>query len=330
MPGVVMVGSETQQSSRRAFTTLAVAAAAAGVASEAKAQYASGEGHYVPYNCNETSIFGVTGGGPIFGYTCNPVSDNSLLTLLLNFEYLEASYYAYATTGYGLPVADQGGQPIGVMNGAKANLTDPTVAAMAQQLANDERSHVELLRRTIIATSRVPASLPGIDFQLGFTAIMQQAGLVASGQTFNAFANDTNFLLGAYILEDLNVSLYRGVANFVSKPYLDLVTGMLATEGYHAGIVRSLCFTAGLANQTNAISHARSTLDGSAGTPMQGNDHGVGTSAQPSVVDADSSSIVASRTQVQAIDIVFSVANATSPTLGFPQFFFFTGLSNPT
>ena len=128
--------------SRRAVAKMLVGAAAVGVAGKAQAQYASGSGRYVPYNCSETSQVN-TLPLPILNYTCNPVSDISLVTLMLNLEYLEASFYLYATTGAGLPASDQGGQAVSVSGGRKASLSNPTVVAYAQQLAADERNHVE-------------------------------------------------------------------------------------------------------------------------------------------------------------------------------------------
>lgn len=315
--------------SRRRFGQGLLGAAAIGAAGSAKAQYASGSGRYVPYNCTATTAIN-TGFLPATNYTCKPVSDISLLTLALNLEYLEASFYLYATTGVGLVAGDKGGTPGNVFNARQATLSNAVVAAYAQELAAEERQHVETLRNRIIALNMVPVSLPNIDFGAGFSYVMQQAGIVASGATFDAFANDGNFLLAAYVLEDLLVSAYRGAIPFIANPAtLDFVGGLLGAEGYHAGILRALLFTMGAGSTTNAISHVRSVLDGTVGTPAQGNDHGVGTLTGPSIANVDGSAIVEGRTTQQIVNITFDAATQTSPTLGLPSYFFPNGLSSP-
>jgi hypothetical protein len=320
----------TLNASRRSFTKLALGAAALGASGEAKAQNMSGQGVSVPYNCYATSSF-LAGGLPRIDYTCNPPSDLSQITLLLNLEYLEASYYLYATTGNGLPVGDLGGQAYSVIGGSKVSFVSPVVAAFAQQLAGDEQKHVEFLRNTIIAAGRVPASIPSIDFTTGFTAIMQLAGLIPFGQTYNAFASDMNFLLGAYVLEDALVAAYRGtLTSLVNPAYLDKLAGITATEGYHAGIVRALLFDAGASDTTNAISVARNVFDRNYGTPFQGNDHGVGTLAAPTITDGDGNSIIEGLTNLQAINVFTNTIALSSPTAELPAYFFTAGLSGPT
>lgn len=306
-----------------------IGAAMIGAAGSARAQYASGSGRYVPYNCTATSSVN-TGSLPATNYTCKPVSDLSLLTLALNLEYLEASFYLYATTGVGLGAGDKGGQPGTVFNARQAALSNPVISAYAQELAVEERQHVRALRNAIVASNMVPVSLPDIDFGAGFNYIMQQAGIVSSGTSFDAFANDSNFVLAAYVLEDLLVSAYRGAIPFIANPRtLDLVGGLLGAEGYHAGILRALLLTMSASSTSNAISHVRSVLDGTAGTPAQGNDHGVGTPAAATLSNTDSSAIVEGRTTQQVVNITFNGAAASSPTLNLPRYFFLSGLSSP-
>lgn len=315
-------------SSRRRFTQALLCTAAASAAGGAEAQYAGGTGRVIPYNCKATQEI-QTGSFPAYNYACKPVSDLSLLTLGLNLEYLEATFYLFATTGAGLPASQKGGQPGTVSGGRNATLTNPSVSALARELAIEERQHVDVLRNTIVSMGMVPVSLPSIDFDAGFNYIMRQAGIVGPNATFDAFANDLNFLLACYVFEDLLVTLYRGAIPLIaSKPTLDLVGGLAAAEGYHAGIVRTLLFAMGESG-TNAISYVRSVLDGSAGTPAQGNDHGIGTLRAPSLVNADSFGIVEGRSTRQIVDITYDAAADSSPTLRLPRYFFTQGLSSP-
>ena len=100
---------------RRTFlTTLGIAGAAASV----------------------TALTGCSNDGPITTPGITP-SVMDVLNFALNLEYLEASFYAYVSTGSGLPAADMGGSPGSVSGGAKVNFTNPRIASLASQLATE-------------------------------------------------------------------------------------------------------------------------------------------------------------------------------------------------
>ena len=236
--------------------------------------------------------------------------DIQILTFALNLEYLEASFYNIAATGQGLNGADRGGSPGVVTGGRKVNFTSPINAAYSVELATEETIHVQFLRAAIAATGSVPISMPNIDFSQSFATAAQAAGL---GSGFDAFANDTNFLLASYIFEDVGVTAYHGaLTSITNKLYLDKASGIMATEAYHAGIVRTALFVAGAASQTQAISFLRQQLTGAAGTPAQNNDHGVGTTASPTILDADGQAIAYDRTMRQVLNVVYGTPNASS------------------
>ncbi len=242
--------------------------------------------------------------------------DIQILTFALNLEYLEAEFYLRAAFGHGLSVGDRGGNPGTVTGGRKVNFSSPVIAAYAVELANEEQQHVQFLRSAIAATGAVPASAPNIDFASSFATAAQAAGL---GSGFDAFASDTNFLLASYIFEDVGVTAYHGALTAISNPlYLDKASGIMATEAYHAGIVRTALFVAGAADATNAISILRQKLTGAFGTPTQGNDHGVGTTSAPTILDADGNSIAWDRTTQQVLNVVYGNTNGT-PGLFFPS-----------
>ena len=156
-----------------------------------------------------------------------------VLNFALNLEYLEASFYLYVTTGSGLPTADMGTSPGTVTGGAKVTFVNPIVASAANQLALDEREHVEFLRTTIAAVGGTPVSMPSLNLAAG-----------------GAVTNDTTFLAAARQLEAVGVSAYIGGAQFLtsSAAALTYAAQILDTEAQHAGFIRELCITLGVAS----------------------------------------------------------------------------------
>lgn len=240
-----------------------------------------------------------------FAQTSAP-SDGDILNFALNLEYLEAQFYTLATTG---KTIDQVGVGITGPNGAaggtvtvKANamvpFSTPLLQQFATELATEEQNHVTFLRTALGANA---VAMPNIDLMNSFNALAQAAGL---GSTFDPFASESNFLLGAFIFEDVGVTAYLGAAGLISsKTYLDKAAGILAVEAYHAGSIRQRVFAAGAAAQqaATAIATTRAKLDGT------GNDDiGVGVSGgAATIVDADSNAMAFSRTTTQVLKIVY-------------------------
>ena len=73
--------------------------------------------------------------------------------------------------------------------------------------------------------------------------------MVGATGTFDPFASDDDFLLGAFILEDTEVTAYHGAAPFIrSTSVLNSAAGILGTEAYHASFIRSMLVARGQAN----------------------------------------------------------------------------------
>jgi len=234
------------------------------------------------------------------------VTDTDILNFALNLEYLEAQFYTLATTG---KTIDQIGIGITGPNGAaggsvtvKSNpmvpFATPLLEQFAQELALNEQNHVTFLR-SALGTSAV--AMPNIDLMNSFNALAQAAGL---GSSFDPFASEANFLLGAFIFEDVGVTAYHGAAGMISNAtYLDKAAGIMAVEAYHAGSIRQRIFAAGSAAQAASaqIAAARASLDGT-----NNDDIGVGVSnGAATVVDADSNAIAFSRTTTQVLKVVY-------------------------
>ena len=273
------------------------------------------------------------------------VTDADVLNFALNLEYLEAQFYSYAATGNGLPngMLTGTGQQGAVQGGRQVNFTDPIVAQYAKEIAADEIAHVNFLR-TALGTSAV--SQPAIDVSVtatsAFSNAARAAGLIGAGAAFDVYATDENFLLGAFIFEDVGVTAYKGAAPLLtSKAYLEAAAGLLAVEAYHAAIVRTTLYgkgidTPSLRTSADAISKARDSLDGGgANTTIFGIgdiDQGISSySATPinlattqaavtvsNIVPLDSNGVAYSRSASQVLNIVYLTSGAASAGGFFP------------
>lgn len=239
------------------------------------------------------------------------LSDADILNFALNLEYLEAQFYSYAATGAGLAanLLTGTGTQGAVIGGRKVNFTDPVVSQYAQEIAADEVAHVAFLR-TALGSSAVaqPAiDVGGTDPNGAFSNAARSAGLVGPGVAFDPYANDENFLLGAFIFEDVGVTAYKGAAPLItSKVFLEAAAGILAVEAYHASLVRTVLYAKGiqtpsLRTSADKISDARDSLDGA--TDL---DQGISPIGQASnIVPLDANGLAFSRTTGQVLNIVY-------------------------
>lgn len=241
---------------------------------------------------------GIVGGTPDVAHAA--LTDTQILNFALNLEYLEAEFYLAAAFGKGLADSDVTGSGTAgtVKGGKKVDFKSKLIKGYAEEIANDEKAHVKFLR-TALAGAQV--ARPEINLNSSFTAAARAAGLIKNNQKFNAFANEDNFLLAAFIFEDVGVTAYKGAAALITdKGVLEAAAGLLAVEAYHAGEIRTLLASKGFFTQANAISDARDSLDG--GTDI---DQGIRRKKEVNIVPADDNGLAFSRTPEQVLQVVY-------------------------
>ncbi len=182
--------------------------------------------------------------------TTGPYSDTDVLNYALNLEYLEAEFYLRAATGSGLAATDVSAgsaspyQTVGTVNSDNAQVI-PGMTTLEQEMLNEiayeEQQHVRFLR-SALGSAAVPR--PDIDLYY-FGPLAIAAGFATTGGAiYTPFDSFDDFLVGAFLFEDVGVTAYTGAAPLISSAgvkagYLTAAAGILAVEGYHAGYIRS-------------------------------------------------------------------------------------------
>lgn len=237
-------------------------------------------------------------GGPV-------LNDANIFNFALNLEYLEAEYYLRAAFGRGLDSSDIDGQGSTgpVFGGRPVRFGSDSIRQYAEEIALDEEAHVKFIRA---ALGDAKVARPTIDLETSFTTAARAAGIVGPNGTFDPFANGNNFLLGAFIFEDVGVTAYKGAARFIeNKDFLEAAAGILAVEAYHASEIRTILYGRGqivpsIIDTVQKISDLRDAADG--GTDL---DQGIVLDGKANIVPTDANGLAFSRTPDQVLNIVY-------------------------
>jgi hypothetical protein len=283
-------------------------------------------------------------------------SDSDILNFALNLEYLEANFYYLAAFGTTIDVANTAsmnakaltitlsgtvGTAGTVTGGSKVPFTTIPAASYATETAVEEGKHVQYLL-TALGSSAV--AQPAINLSTSFATLAAAAG-IPNGASFTPYDNDNDFLVGAYIFEDVGVTAYHGAASLLTmSANLMAATGILAVEAYHAGLIRTAINAidptgTSIAEYTNMISTLRASLSqagllGVAPSAYDSNPDDYGLANTPvslaggpnvtatRITDADPTNVIAfARNTTQVLNIVtgggaVSGTTETKPAIG--------------
>ena len=151
--------------------------------------------------------------------TSTAYTDTDVLNFALNLEYLEAQYYLRGATGFGLIAADTGGA--GTVNGGSKVPVTAAQQNILNEIAYDEQQHVRFLRTALGAAA---VGMPTIDLVNGFSSAVTAANSVTAATAalplipvaFNPFGSFDQFIVGAFVFEDVGVTAYSGAAGLIS------------------------------------------------------------------------------------------------------------------
>ena len=250
--------------------------------------------------------------------TAVAVTDVDILNFALNLEYLEAEFYLRAATGTGLSAADGGGATVTVKSGSKVTFSNTFFQQLSFELAQTELQHVRAIRATITALGGTPVAAPALNYTDAFNNVAFQAGLTS----FDPFATDYNFLIGALSFEEIGVSAYTGAARLITAPaVLDAAAGIQAAEAYHAGAIRTILAGNALTSGSSAYLTAYNSVL-QLFNKLDPNNHttlltaGSATTAS-TVVSADSTNAIAfARTTDQVLHLAYGTLPGTYTASG--------------
>ena len=223
-------------------------------------------------------------------------TDIDIFNFALNLEYLETDYYL---RGVGMTVDEVFQTSFGapVKGGRKVQFSNPVREGMIKNIAGNEVAHIRFVRAI---TGSQASQRPPIDMDAGFAAVAAAAGL----PDFDPFSNEMDFFLGGMLFEDVGISVLKGSARKLRSLTLrESAAGLLGSEGYHMGAIRSVIYKMGdtWRSRAAAISEFRDRLDG----PQDLDQPPVKVGNMSNIVPTNGNGIVFGRTPEHALNILY-------------------------
>lgn len=255
-------------------------------------------------------------------------TDTAVMNFALNMSYLCGQYYCFALFGRSL-LTDEvngfgfgGAQPGSSTGGSSVSWNDRPAELAMLEVGFDTFSNIRGLRNILRADL---VAQPDIDVSPApFTTFMRNAGVIGSGDTFNPYASTDNFLLGALLINDMMMTMYRGMIPTVVNPLvLATMSGLLTTRAAHAAAIRQMVYRRSAANQAlivqaDRISDQRDRLDGSSDVDQGLSPQVVAGQFVTNITACDANGEAFSRTPQQVLNIVYGTSAAVSRGGFFP------------
>jgi hypothetical protein len=187
-----------------------------------------------PYNIPQVQAAEIE--GALYAKASGGYSDADLLNFLANTECLESIFDTYAAFGENIP-ADlfKNGGP--VEGGRKANLSNE-MQPWIEEVALDEQGHVRMIRE-VLGERSVPC--PRVDIIGGFNQFFKRALKYNGTEDFDPYANDINFLVSMWTLEEIGATGDKGVTLLVTNPGIaNAVAGLATSASYQSGVDRAM------------------------------------------------------------------------------------------
>ncbi|EIE26901.1 hypothetical protein COCSUDRAFT_59405 [Coccomyxa subellipsoidea C-169] len=264
--------------------------------------------------------------------TLGKADNTDVFNFAINLECLEGQFYSYAAFGQYPNTSLLAGGPLAT-GGQKARLS-PAVQTIAAEFARDEVAHLAFLRKAAGAAA-VPC--PQIDIGGSFNAVIKAAlGSRAGDNVFSPYTNDVNFLLSAFLFEDVGATAFAGAIPVLTGPVATgAAAGILGVEAYHGGLLRQWLFNNGdlivqpygiqIVSFVQALSDLRAKVGG-------GKDEGITIPSatasiygpnvlnffQANIVPADIDAKIFARTPQEVLAIAYG-GDATKPGAFFPS-----------
>ena len=171
-------------------------------------------------------------------------------------------------TGQGLSVEDTSGVgPSGPVLAPKVDrlkFRNPTIKAIAEQLAHDELAHLHILRDTFTSFGLTPPARPTIDFKNSFRTLAEAAGI---DRDFDPFESERDCLLVSFFLEQIDgPTLTGGITVLENASLRSTAVSLLGDETSHNGSIRVALAQEKLIEDANKIAAMSQKLVNSAQT----------------------------------------------------------------